>query len=106
MAGSPGQQVTPNALGQTITPDRNLLVAGGVNPSYIPQTTVTPAYSGNTGYADPYSANRIAQRFQNLGVMGGVSGGLAESMRGTATEMGYQPSSIMTPLAKISGYTG
>lgn len=106
MAGSPGQQVTPNALGQTVTPPKNLLVAGGVNAPYIPQTTVTSAYSGNTGYTDPYSANRIAQRFGNYGVMGGVSGGMAEAMRGAATEMGYQPGVIKTPLAQMSGYTG
>ena len=104
MAGSPGQQVTPNALGQTGVLDRNLLVGGGVRSPYIPQTTVTSAYSGGTGTADPYSANRIAQRYENYGTMGGIAAGVAESARGAATEMGYQPSAIKTPLAQMQGY--
>ena len=77
MAGSPGTQVTP--------------------------TPITVA-AGGMGAANPYSAQRIENRFSNYGPMGGVAGGLAESMRGAATEMGFQPGQVGAPMAQATGY--
>lgn len=73
-----------------------------------PGTAITPAplnaATGGMGAANPYSALRVEQRFNNYGPMGGIAGGLAESMRGAATEMGFQPGTVQTPLAGAQGY--
>jgi hypothetical protein len=77
-------------------------MAGSPGTPVIPAPMTTAA--GGMGAADPYSAFRIDQRFNNYGPMGGVAGGIAESMRGAATEMGYQPGQIGAPMAQATGY--
>lgn len=60
--------------------------------------------AGGMGSADPSAAYAIDRRYQNLGAMGGVAAGLAQSMRGAATEMGYQPGQISAPQVGSRGY--
>ena len=71
-------------------------------------TPVTPqpmtAQAGGMGFADPSAALNIQQRAQNYGPMGGVAGGVIQSMRGAATEMGYQPGQISAPMTQAAGY--
>ena len=73
-----------------------------------PGTPITPApmtmAAGGAGAANPYSATRIEQRYGNYGPVGGIAAGVAESMRGAATEMGYQPGQIGAPMTQATGY--